>query len=89
MLSTPDDRFYRGQLVTLRVATSGDDCEGTFQEVPSGATGTIDEIAVYPWPQGVSVTVVIDTGKRDANGETLTIVNVFDEDGGPLTDFLI
>jgi len=79
--------FNVGQAVRMLCECSGDDCEGTYHRVEAGAEGTIDSIERFANDQGVNITVVIVTGKRDQNGEMLTIVNSFDELDGPPSKF--
>ena len=79
--------FSVGQAVRMVCECSGDDYEGTYHLVGVGAEGTIDSIERFANDQGVNITVVIVTGKRDQNGEMLTIVNSFDELDGPPSKF--
>ncbi|WP_024516988.1 hypothetical protein [Bradyrhizobium sp. Tv2a-2] len=79
--------FSVGQAVRMLCDCSGEDHEGAYQEVEPGAKGTIDSIERYAGDQGITITVVIDTGKRDKDGDPITIVNVFDETDGPPSQF--
>ena len=80
--------FSRGQAVIMLCETSGDDHDGNYQTVPAGAAATIDSIRRYAGAQGVGFTLVIDTGKLNAGGDHLYIVNEFDEaDGDPARFF--
>lgn len=76
--------FTKNQhIVTLTVAKGADhnDVEHTLQP---GARGFVDSIETLPAPQGLTYTVVIETGLDDESH----IVNVFDETDGDITQFI-
>ncbi|WP_439398549.1 hypothetical protein ACRQ5Q_14670 [Bradyrhizobium sp. PMVTL-01] len=79
--------FRVGQFVTMTCISKGEDHEGTEHTVAPGGKGKIDRIERLPAPQGINITVVIETGKFDADGDMLYIVNSFDEEDGHPTAF--
>jgi hypothetical protein len=70
--------FSIGDSVVLLVETEGSDHEDKEHKIGAGAIGTIDSI------DGDAYTVVIPVDAGDEHH----IVNVFDEEDGPITDFL-
>ncbi|WP_316196684.1 hypothetical protein [Bradyrhizobium sp. SZCCHNS3053] len=76
--------FTPGQDVVLLEETIGDDHEGIEHTMPAGAIGTVDHIERYTNDQGVAVHVIIWVN----NERDRSIVNVFDEMDGPITNFL-
>ena len=75
--------FKVGESVRLKVATSGDDHRDNERHLPPGKIGRIDSIDHYGEDQGIGYTVVIPATPKGF----YSIVNVFDEGDGPITDF--
>jgi len=78
--------FHKGEPVRTKVATLGDDDEGNELEFSAGARGRIEDIEDYGNTQGIAYTVWIPLYPDDPDSRG--IVNVFDEEDGPITDFL-
>jgi hypothetical protein len=77
-------RFFVFDEVIMLVETSGEDHEGNFHTLPPGAKGMVEDVERRPDPAGWTYTVAIQTDDTDE----YNIVNVFDEEDGPITNFI-
>ena len=76
--------FKVGQRVNMLVETKGDDHEGIEHTLPPGSTGIIECIELLIPPQGLTFTIWIPVDELEGRG----IVNVFDAEDGPITNFI-
>lgn len=81
-MSLSTTSYYVGQSVRINVACFGADHEDIEHRTEPGAIGRIEEVDIFPMPQGRTITISIPVS-ADA-----MIVNVFDEsDGDPARYF--
>ncbi|MEH2517385.1 hypothetical protein V1279_002958 [Bradyrhizobium sp. AZCC 1610] len=76
--------FREGQRVKMLVEAKGADHEDIEHTMPAGSTGVIDRIERYDNSQGVVFTIWIPVDEADDRG----IVNAFDEEDGPISNFI-
>jgi hypothetical protein len=76
--------FKLGQRVTMLDVCVGADHDDIEHTILPGADGLIECIEHLAPPQGLTFTVWIPINELEGRG----IVNVFDEDDGPITNFL-
>jgi hypothetical protein len=76
--------FTLGQRVTTMVVTRGADHEDNEHTILPGADALIECIEMLAPPQGLTFTLWIPVNELEGRG----IVNVFDEDDGPITNFI-
>jgi hypothetical protein len=76
--------FRLGQRVTMLTETKGADHDDVEHTILPGADGLIECIEHLAPPQGLTFTVWIPINELEGRG----IVNVLDEDDGPITNFI-